>query len=354
MTWQDLGYTQDLEQSRKDQGLGALLIGRVILEHKDRYVVKTPNHEYEAELLGNLRYSAASKRDLPVVGDWVAISEYDEGKALIHALLPRKSIIERKAVDKLGHTQIIAANIDCGIIVQSVNRDFSLNRLERYLTLCHAAKIEAIIVLSKVDLISDADLNELLTEVKQRFPRVPIIPISNETQTGIEQVKSQMTRGKTYCLLGSSGVGKSTLINILAGMELMATGEISQSIQRGKHITSNRELIVCENGIVIDNPGMREVGITDASEGLEMTFDEILSLAQDCKFRDCSHTDEKGCAILAALENEELNPEVYAHYLKLEKEQSYFESNALERKKKDKAFGKMIKGIKKQRKNNKY
>jgi ribosome biogenesis GTPase len=354
MRLEDLGYYPEFEEYRKEHNLESFGVGRVILEHKDRYTVKTESNEFESELIGNLRFTATNKNELPSVGDWVAISEYDEGKALIHAVLPRKSIVERKAVGRKGQTQIIATNIDVGLIVQSVNRDFNINRLERYLTICYASKIDPIIILSKVDLIEELDLEELLMQVTERIKDVPVFAISNQSQVGIDELKSQLTKGKTYCLLGSSGVGKSTLINTLTGIEMMNTGEISESIDRGKHVTTHRELIVFENGILIDNPGMREVGITSISDGIEMTFDDILNLAQDCKFNDCTHISEKGCAVLAALEDNELDADSYANFLKMEREKMHFESNAQERKKKDKDLGKMIKNMQKQRRNNKY
>ena len=354
MTFENLGYNRELGEYRKEHNLVSFGIGRVISEHKDRYTVKTDAAEFDAELIGNLRFTATNRNDLPAVGDWVSISEYDENKALIHAVFPRKSIVERKAVGKLGQTQIIATNIDFGLIVQSVNRDFNINRLERYLTICNASKIEPIIVLSKVDLIEALKLEELLNQVKERIKNVPLFAISNQSQLGIDKLKNELIKGCTYCLLGSSGVGKSTLINTLTGTNLMDTGEISKSIERGKHVTSRRELIVLENGILIDNPGMREVGITNISDGLEITFDRILNLAQDCKFNDCTHTNEKGCAILAAIENEELDADSYANFIKMEKEKMHYESDAKEKKKKDKDFGKMIKNVQKQRRNNKY
>jgi len=354
MTLEDFGFNKELEEYQKEHNLMSFGIGRVISEHKDRYTVKTAADEFDAELIGNLRFTAESRNDLPAVGDWVSITEYDDNKALIQAVFPRKSIVERKAVGKLGQTQIIATNIDFGVIVQSVNRDFNINRLERYLTICNDSKIEPIIVLSKVDLLEKEKLEELIVQVKERIKDVPLFVISNQSQLGIEKLKSELIKGCTYCLLGSSGVGKSTLINTLTGTNLMDTGEISESIDRGKHVTSHRELIVFENGILIDNPGMREVGITNASDGLEMTFDEILNLSKDCRFRDCTHSNEKGCAVLAALDKEELDSDSYANFVKMEKEKMHFESDSKERKKKDKDLGKLIKRVKKQRKNNKY
>ncbi len=354
MTLENLGYNTELGDYRKEHNLDSFEIGRVISEHKDRYTVKTEAGEFDAELIGNLRFTATNRNELPAVGDWVSISEYDENKALIHAVFPRKSIVERKAVGKLGQTQIIATNIDFGLIIQSVNRDFNINRLERYLTICNDSKIEPIIVLSKVDLIEKQNLKELMSQVRERIKNVSLFAISNQSQLGIDRLKSELIKGSTYCLLGSSGVGKSTLINTLTGINLMETAEISKSIERGKHVTSHRELIVLENGILIDNPGMREVGITNISDGLEMTFDEILNLAQNCKYSDCTHTNEMGCAVLDAIENEELDSDSYTNFMKMEKEKMHFELDAKERKKKDKDFGKMIKSVKKQRRNNKY
>jgi len=354
MTFEDLGYNKELEKYRKEHNLDSFGIGRVISEHKDRYTVKTDVDEFDCELIGNLRFTASNRTDLPAVGDWVSISEYDEQKALIHAVLLRKSILKRKAVGKFGQTQIIATNIDFGLIVQSVNRDFNINRLERYLTICNASRIKPIIVLSKIDLIEKQKLEELLNQVKERLKNIPLFAISNQSQFGIDTLKSKLIKGCTYCLLGSSGVGKSTLINTLTGTDLMDTGEISKSIDRGKHVTSHRELIVLENGILIDNPGMRAVGITNSSDGLEMTFDGISHLAQECKFSDCTHTNEIGCAVLAAIENKALDADSYANFIKMEKEKLHFESDAIERKKKDKIFGKMIKSVVKQRRKNKY
>ncbi len=355
MTLENLGYNENLEQYRKDNNLESFNIGRVISEHKDRYVVKTDTTEFDSELIGNLRFTAENRYDLPAVGDWVAISEYDENKALIHSIYPRHSIIERQAVGKSGQIQIIATNIDYGLIVQSVNRDFNINRLERYLTICNASKVKPIIILSKIDLIDELALNELLIKIKERIKDVPLIAISNQSHIGLDKLTSIFKNGKTYCLLGSSGVGKSTLLNKITGKEFMNTSAISQSIDRGKHVTSHRELIVLENGgILIDNPGMREVGITDSNAGLEITFDDIVKLSYDCKFNDCTHINEKGCAILEAVDNGSIDSDSYSNFQKMERERAHFESNVEEKKKKDKNFGKMIREVKKQRKNNKY
>ena len=349
----DLGYTQNLEKYRQDNMLNSLDVGRVTAEHKERYVVKTGTSEYDAELLGNLRFTATTRADLPAVGDWVAISEYDTDKAIIHAIYPRQSVLERQAASKAGQRQIIATNIDFGLIIISVNRDFSINRLERYLAICHEAGVEPIIVVSKIDLVEDEVQKDIIQQIESRLAGVRILLISSKTGHGIDALRNEIQPGATYCLLGSSGVGKSTLLNALNDGELMATGEISEVIDRGRHVTSHRELFILNNGgIIIDNPGMREVGLTDNKDGLELTFDSINELASDCRFNDCSHINEAGCAILSALEAGNLDQDSYNNWQKLAREKAYFEANIEERRRKDKQFGKMVKNVLKHKKNN--
>ena len=355
MTLEDLGYNVDLENYRKDQNLDSFGVGRVISEHKERYVVKTIENEYDAEIIGNLRFSALKRSDFPAVGDWVAISEYDENKLLIHSVFPRKTIIERQAVGKQGEKQIIATNIDIAFIVQAVDRDFNINRMERYLTICNTSNVKPIIILNKIDLIDDKELKKLISEVQERVKQVPVFAISNETQKGIDSLKEWILKGKTYCLLGSSGVGKSSLLNNLSGKQVMKTNTISTSTNKGRHVTSHRELLVLENGgILIDNPGIREVGIADSARGLEMTFERIVQLSKDCKFKDCTHTTEIDCAVLSAVDRGEIEESSYENYLKMEREKEHFESTVAERRKKDKDFGKMIKHFKNTKKSNKY
>ena len=348
MTLKELGYNDELENYRKDQNLEDFEVGRVISEHKERYVVKTPDKEYDGEIIGNLRFSAQNRSDFPAVGDWVAISVYDDDKVLIHSVFQRKTIIERHAVGKQGEKQIIATNIDYAFIVQAVDRDFNINRIERYLTICNTSNVDPIIILSKIDLINDNELDRLTSAIRERVKAVPVITISNESRKGIENLNEVIEKGQTYCLLGSSGVGKSTLVNNLSGKELMKTNTISTSSNKGRHITSHRELLVLENGgIIIDNPGMREIGIADSTDGLEITFETIAELSIKCKFRDCTHTTEIGCAVIAAVENEEIDKSSYENYLKMEREKEHYESTVAEKRKKDKDFGKMVKTFKK-------
>lgn len=347
MKLEDLGYNQELESYRKENGLESLSVGRVISEHRDRYVVKNTKGDWEAELLGNLRFAAESRADLPAVGDWVAISEYDRDKVLIHSIFPRKSILQRQAIGKKGERQIIATNIDAALIVQAVDRDFSINRFERYVTICNASDIQPVLLLNKIDLVDKETLSELIQSVRKRVKDLPFYTLSNQTKEGVEILKKIILPGKTYCLLGSSGVGKSSLLNTLAESSIMKTDSISEHSNRGQHVTTHRELRVLESGgIIIDNPGMREVGITESAEGLEMTFEEISQLARECKYKDCSHISEIGCAVKAAVEKGELDESTYQNYLRMEREREHFESTVAEKRKKDKEFGKMVKHFK--------
>lgn len=355
MNLEDLGYNDDLERFRVENNLKDLAVGRVVSEHKESYIVKTERGDIKAEVTGNLRFSAKSRADFPAVGDWVSLTVHDDDFALIHNILPRSSIIARQAVGQFGEIQIIAANIDYAFLVQAVDRDFNVNRLERYLTICHASKVIPIIVLTKIDLASEGELAGIITGASQRIKDIPVIAISNETRSGYEALTRLMEKGKTYCMLGSSGVGKSTLLNNLSGQDIMRTDAISKSTSKGRHVTSHRELIVLDSGgILVDNPGMREVGIADAAQGLEATFDQIFSLAQDCRYKDCKHINEAGCAVLEAVGKGELDGKLYESYLKMERENAHFASSVMERRKKDKDFGKMVKKIKKDVGRNKY
>jgi ribosome biogenesis GTPase / thiamine phosphate phosphatase len=356
MKLEDFGYNDRIEKLRIDNNLKEFEIGRVISEHKERYIVKTEKGEFEAEITGNMRFSANGREDFPAVGDWVALITYDSEFAIIHKIIPRLSVISRQAVGQFGEVQIIAANIDFAFIVQAVDRDFNINRLERYLTICNSSKVTPIIILTKTDLINEQSKAAIIESIHHRIKDVPVFAISNETQDGYELLIPIIEKGKTFCMLGSSGVGKSSLLNNLSGRSIMKTGTISKSTSKGRHITSHRELFILENGgILIDNPGMREVGIVDTANGLETTFDIVFSLAQNCKFKDCTHTNEKGCSVIEAFEKGELDKGVFENYKKMQREKAYFETSVIEKKKKEKILGKIVKDyIKKDVKGKKY
>lgn len=350
-----LGFSEDLVRFRTENNLTGFEVGRISREHKERYTVKTAEGEYEAEVTGNLRYSAETRSDFPAVGDWVAISVCDSDFAIIHKIYPRKSILERQAIAKFGETQIIATNIDFAFITNAVDRDFNINRIERYLTICNSAKVEPVILLTKTDLIGEEELDKIISDTKSRIKDIRIIPLSSETKSGYENLSAFLLKGITYCFLGSSGVGKSTVINNLSGKDIMKTSNISESTNKGRHITTHRELVILENGsILIDNPGMREIGIADTSDGLETTFESIIQHSRNCKFSDCTHTVEKGCAVVEAVENNIIDKDTYKNYLKMEREKIRFQSSKFEKRKKDKAFGKMVNEVMKYKKQNKY
>lgn len=347
MKIEDLGDVDSFREAIEKLQLEDFEPGRVTAEHRERYVVRSSSGEYEAEITGNLRFSAQSRADFPAVGDWVALMPYNAGQAIIHQVLPRYSVITRRAAGKQGEEQIVAANIDYALLVQAIDRDFNPNRLERYLTICYASKVSPLIILTKIDLVSPELLSKITESLQRRIGNIPVLPLSNETGEGLDSLQKSLLKGKTYCLLGSPGAGKSSLTNRLAGDRLMQTGTTSESTNKGRHITSHRELIVLPNGaILIDNPGMREVGVGDASAGLEDTFDQIIRLAGECRFSDCTHTKERGCAVLEALELGELDEKSYANFMKIQKKAEHFGQTVSEKRQKDKAFGKMIRNFK--------
>jgi len=344
MNINDLGFTADLAAYLEDNHLSDFSVGRVTREHRERYVVSDGDKEYEAEITGNLRFSGNSRTDFPAVGDWIAMTVYDSDKAIIHKILPRKSVLERQAVGKPGETQIISTNIDAAFIIQAINNNFSINRLERYLTVCYSSNIEPVLVISKIDLSTEKEVQDAISSLEKRDRRIKYILLSNMTLQGLDQVMDFIQKGKTYCVIGSSGVGKSTLINNLLKKNILKTGQISLSTNKGRHVTDHRELLVLENGgIIIDTPGMRELGVADSANGLEITFDIIVSLSRKCRFKDCTHTNEIGCSVTAAVDNGEIDKDSYENYLKLQREKAHYESTIAEKRKKDKVFGKLIK-----------
>jgi ribosome biogenesis GTPase / thiamine phosphate phosphatase len=321
-------------------------IGRVTAVDRGSYLVRNEQGEVPAELTGKFLYTAASSVDMPCVGDWVCVQYHDaESHASIHDLVPRRSFLRRKSPGKNIDFQMIAANIDMAFIVQSCHFDFNVRRLERYLVMVNEGQIEPVLLLTKTDLVSTAELEGMLAQIRGAGISARIITLSNVTGAGVAQVRALVVPGQTYCLLGSSGVGKTTLINQLLGQNALETGSVSHTGE-GRHITTRRHLVRLANGaLLIDMPGMRELGILSAGEGLDESFADITALTDQCRFADCSHGNEPGCAIRKAIESGKLNPAHYQSYLKLKAESEFNEMSYVDKRKKDKAFGKMVKSV---------
>lgn len=344
-TLEDLGYNEFFESGRKNLGISDYPVARVIAEHREAYTVQNAHGEYFAKITGKQIYTAVQRDDYPAVGDWVAISELEQNKAVIRGILPRKSILKRKYSDKQDN-QIVATNIDIAFITESMDRDYNLNRIERFLVLTQESSIKPVIILNKIDLISEDELNVRIHKIQIRCIGVDIIPTSTVTKQGISDLEQNIIRGKTYCFLGSSGVGKSSLINTLLGQNEIKTNEISASIERGKHTTTVREIYLLEQGgVLIDNPGTREVGMASTDNGLKNVFDEIHSLSRSCRFSDCSHIGEPGCAVVKAINERVLDEDRFANYKKLKKESDFYKLTEVEKREKDRKFGKFVKKV---------
>ncbi|HZW25122.1 MAG TPA: ribosome small subunit-dependent GTPase A [Gallionella sp.] len=344
----ELGLDSDL--AAQAQCAAGLRLARVTAVDRNRYVVRNEQGEVPAELTGRFLHAATSSMDLPCVGDWVCVQYHDaDSHASIHDLVPRRSFLRRKSPGKNIDYQMIAANIDVAFVVQSCHFDFNVRRLERYLVMVNEGQIEPVLLLTKTDLVSEAELERMIGDIRAAGITARIVALSNVTGEGVAQVREAMEASMTYCLLGSSGVGKTTLINQLLGHNELETGAVSGTGE-GRHTTTRRHLVMLANGaLLIDMPGMRELGILTEGTGLNDSFAEIGALAARCRFADCSHTNEPGCAIRKAMENGELDAEHYRSYQKLKAESEFNEMSYLDKRKKDKAFGKMVKSALKDR-----
>ncbi len=343
ITLENLGYNDFFAAEWDSLAIANAKIARVIAEHKEAYQVKSADAEYLAKITGKHMFNAQKRADYPAVGDWVVITEIHKNRAVIQHILTRKTILEKKYSNKQD-MQIIATNIDFAFIVEALDRDYNLNRFERYLVLANEGGIKPVFILNKVDLVTEAELNEKIEQIKHRFLDIDIVLTSNVSEYGLKDLENYIKSGKTYCFIGSSGVGKSSLINKLLKKNAIKTKEISKSTGKGKHTTTVREMYFLDNGgIVIDSPGTREVGIADSAEGLENIFEEITALAQECKYANCTHTNESGCAILKAIKVQKLDQAKFKNYLKLKKEHDFYQMTDLEKRQKDKKFGKMVK-----------
>ena len=345
-----LGFDPALAGQAGELAALELSAARVTAVDRSRYLVRNGECEVPAELTGKLLHLAESSVDLPCVGDWVGVRYRDAGtQASIHSVLPRRSFLRRKAAGRDVEFQMIAANIDVTFIMQSCHFDFNIPRLERYLVMAREGRIEPVVLLTKTDLVSPEALERQIAQIRLAGVDAQVVYLSNVTGDGVDQVRALMAPGRTYCLLGSSGVGKTTLINRLLGGGDLETSEVSRTGE-GRHTTTRRHLILLANGaLLIDMPGMRELGLLGAGVGIEETFADIAVLAGQCRFPDCTHDSEPGCAVRAAVARNEISEKHLRNYLKLRKESEFHELSLTERRNKDKAFGRFIHTYKKHR-----
>jgi ribosome biogenesis GTPase len=349
MNIRDLGFDPWFEAHAGSMPQRGDRIARVTAVDRGKYLIRTELGEIPAELAGRFRYEAQSAADLPCVGDWVTVQCHSaETSAIIHGVFPRKAFLRRKFAGRNVDFQMIAANVDAAFVVQSCHVDFNLRRLDRYLAAVLDGGIEPILLLSKTDLIAPDELEKMIASIRQSGITARLLALSNLTGAGIEEFQQVLVPGRTYCLLGSSGVGKTTLLNRLLGCDAFSVESVSETGE-GMHSTSRRQLIVLESGaMLIDSPGMRELGLLDAADGVDKSFEDIVLLSANCRYADCRHIREPGCAILAAVANGELSEERYRNYVKLKKESDFNAMSYLDKRKKDKSFGRFVKSVKKQ------
>jgi ribosome biogenesis GTPase len=354
MQLEALGFDSFFQNAANGALSQDMRLARVLTVDRDSYLIQGADAApVRGEVAGRLLFNTESAMNFPAVGDWVAAHYFDDDTfAVIQDILPRKTVLKRKTSGKKVAYQMIAANIDTAFIVQSLNGDFNLRRLERYLVMIHDGGIEPILLLSKSDLVASGDMDEKVRSVHAVMTGLPVLAVSSKSGAGIEDFKKRLTMGKTYCLVGSSGVGKTTLLNGLLGESAFETRSVRQKDGRGRHATSRRQLVFLANGaMIIDTPGMRELGNIGVETGLQDVFEDIKLLAAECRYRDCSHMDVKGCAVEAAVKAGTLPKDRYQSYIKLARESRYNEMSYLEKRRRDKAFGKMVKSVMKNKKN---
>lgn len=347
MKLSDLGWNSTIEDYFQELNVKNLIPGRVIKYSGKQYKIITIDGEISASLSNSFLKSIKEKLEFPSVGDWIGLNKIEEFRTYqIVSLFPRRNKLSRKVAGTKSEEQIIASNIDLVFIITTISKDFNIRRIERFLSMVNEINARPIIILNKID--KNSEFNKFVKESEEIFKNIPIIAISAKEGQNIEKITTFIETGKTVVLIGSSGVGKSTLINQLLGYSRQKVGEIRESDGRGKHITTSRELIILPNGgMLIDNPGIREIQLWSSGKGISKTFEDIENLSKFCRFKDCIHDKEPGCAVKDAVVNGDLTIERLENYRKLIREQEYSQlrRNTYERKKKDKQLSKLYRQV---------
>ena len=347
MTLQELGFSSWFQEQLVSKKMDGLTVARVTEVQKGACLVLDGETTQDAKMTGRMRHQAKSKLDYPTVGDWVLVKDFDQDFGTIQQVLKRKTELKRKTAGRTTRYQLIAANVDTAFIMQALGAGYNLPRLERYLVMVNESGIEPIVLLSKSDLLSETELSNILKTFNERLPNVRVFVFSNLDKTGLDEVLALFKSQKTHCIIGSSGVGKTTLINqLLSEEEELFTLPVREKDGKGLHSTTWRELIVLDNGaLVIDTPGMRELGQLDVNEGINETFDDITALAAHCRFNDCSHVDTLGCAVIAAVEKGEIAQARYNNFVRLMKEAAFHDQSQLEKRDQDKKLSRFYRSV---------
>ncbi|MCB0272871.1 MAG: ribosome small subunit-dependent GTPase A [Bdellovibrionales bacterium] len=325
MRLQDIGWVQDASNQEFD----AEQIARITCVHRGYCKALSSSGELNVYLSGKFHFDASLSHDKPATGDFVKISpiytdDQNQKAAILEKILPRRSKISRVASGHVAEEQVLVSNIDLAFIVTSANEDISINRLQRYILIANEGSVTPVIILSKIDLMQNHE--DIVSMIKERIPNVEILPVSSILNIGIKQMKEKLTAGTTAVFLGSSGVGKSTIVNAFLEKEIQATKAVRKTDSKGRHATTSRELFVLEKGgMIIDTAGLREIQVLASKEAMNSSFSKISNMIQNCKYTNCTHTQEPGCGILMALEDGSLIKEEYENYLKLQKEAEYAE-----------------------------